>query len=461
MLFAIVAGLVFAAVIAAVKGGARFVGSLFLTLGLVSISWNAVRVGPFEPGDLLLLAAAVVLSFDALRRRRAPWMPVLMLGGAALIAASGLLTALAPPSPSALDGRTTFPDPYVIYGLHTLASDGNLVALGKFLVALVLLPLVVQLMEPSAGELRLFAGAWAVSALVSASVAILDASGFTHISASLLGYVTGGGRQAGLSIQPNHLAVALTIATPVILSWIRGTSPTLRILSLPALVVLAAGVLLTSSRGGFVALLAAAGLTIVLVPALRPSPRLLAVVLPLGGLAVLGLGATLLPELAAQSRLANGLGDLSDAQRAVLQAQAIADFVTSPFHGIGFNHVDEAHQVFLQLLAAGGVIGLIGYAMYWAGVVRAGVFARGIEPNIASMLLVSTICFLALNLVENQVTDRYLYVPAALIVGAAALRRRRAPEVSETRAPAVEGRYGVGGSARRADQRAALSHAAK
>ncbi|HEX6540023.1 MAG TPA: O-antigen ligase family protein [Candidatus Dormibacteraeota bacterium] len=420
----IIAALLVTTIGAAVKGGPRLVGSVFLVLGLVAISWNAVRVGPLEPGDALLLAAAFALALDALRRRRAPWMPALMLGGAALIAASGLLTALAPPSASYLSARTLFPNPYVIYGLHSLSSDGNLASLGKFLVALVLLPMMVQVMEPSRREVRVLAGAWAVSALISAGVAVLDASGHTHISASLLGYVPGGGRQAGLSIQPNHLAVALILATPVVLSWMRSTSSAVRLLSLPALLVLAAGVLLTSSRGGFVGLLIAAGLTIVLVPELRPSPRVLAVVLPLGCMALLGLGASLLPGLATQSRLASGLGDLSDAQRTILQAQAIADFSVSPIHGIGFDHVDEAHQVFLQLLAAGGVIGLLGYLTYWIGVLRTGLLARRVDPNIASVLLVSSLCFLALNLVENQVTDRYLYVPAALIAGLAALRRR-------------------------------------
>lgn len=430
MLVLLIAALLLTTFVAVLKGGPRLAGAAFLVLGLVAVSWNAVRVGPLEPGDALLLAAAFALALDALRRRRAPWMPALMLGGAALIAASGLLTALAPPSASYLGARTLFPNPYVVYGLHSLTSDGNLVSLGKFLVALVLLPMMVQVLEPSSREVRVLAGAWAISALVSAGVAVLDATGHTHISASLLGYVPGGGRQAGLSIQPNHLAVALILATPVVLSWLRSTSRAVRFVSVPALLVLAAGVLLTSSRGGFVGLLIAAGLTIVLVPELRPSPRVLAVVLPLGCMALLGLGASLLPELATQSRLAGGLADLSNAQRAILQAQAIADFSVSPIHGIGFDHVDEAHQVFLQLLAAGGVIGLLGYATYWIGVLRTALLARRVDPNIASALLVSSLCFLALNLVENQVTDRYLYVPAALIVGLAALRRRA--EVSTT-----------------------------
>lgn len=423
---ALVAALLVATIVAAVRGGPRLVGAVFLVLALGAISWNAVHIGPLEPGDALLLVAAFALAIDALRRRRAPWMPALMLCGAGLIAASALLTALAPPSASYLSGRVSFPNPYVIYGLHSLTSDGDLVSLGKFLVALLLLPMIVQVMEPSRREIRVLAGAWAFSALISAGVAILDASGHTHISADLLGYVPGGGRQAGLSIQPNHLAVALILTTPVVLSWVRSASRVMRLVALPALLVLAAGVLLTSSRGGFVGLLIAAGLTIILVPELRPSPRVLAVVLPLGGMALLGLGASLLPELATQSRLAAGLGDLSDAQRALLQTQAIADFSVSPIHGIGFDHVDEAHQVFLQLLAAGGVIGLLGYATYWIGVLRTGLFARRLDPNIASVLLVSSLCFLALNLVENQVTDRYVYVPAALIVGLAALRRRAA-----------------------------------
>ncbi|MBV8528832.1 MAG: O-antigen ligase family protein [Candidatus Dormibacteraeota bacterium] len=418
-------GLVGAAlVLATVRGGVRIAGALLLGLGLVTVSWNAVRIGPFQPGDLFLLGAAVLLFFEGLRHRRAPWLPALMLTGAALIAASCLLTALGPPSPSYLSGRVLFVNPYVQYGLHTLTSGNNLVQGAQFLIALVLLPVVVQLLQPTSHEVRWLAAMWAMSALLSAIVAIGDATGISHVSRDLLGYVVGGGRYAGLSIQPNHLAVALILVTPVVLSWVASTSKAMRVVSVPAMLVLFGGVLLTGSRGGLVGMLLAAGLTIVLVPELRPPPRVLAVVLPVLGLVALGVGASVLADIATQSRLAAGLGDLSDAQRSVLQSQAIADFSLSPLHGIGFDHIDEAHQVFLQLLAAGGVIGLAGYGLYWIGVLRAGVFARRFEPALASVLLVSAVSFLAISLVENQVTDRYLYVPAALIVGLAAVRRR-------------------------------------
>lgn len=412
-----------ALVFATIKGGVRMAGALLLGLGLITVSWNAVRIGPFEPGDLFLLGAAILLFFEGLRHRHAPWLPALMLLGGALIATSCLLTALNPPLASYLSGRVQFVNPYVVYGLHSLTTGNNLVQGAQFLIALVLLPVVVQLLRPTSREVRWLAGMWALSALLSASVAIGDATGFSHVSSDLLGYVVGGGRYAGLSIQPNHLAVALILVTPVVLGWVASRSTALRVLSVPAVLVLFAGVLLTGSRGGLVGMLLAAGLTIVLVPALRPSPRVLAVVLPVLGLVVLGVGASVLADIANQSRLAAGLGDLSDAQRSVLQSQAIADFSLNPLHGIGFDHIDEAHQVFLQLLAAGGVTGLAGYGLYWIGVLRAGFFARRFEPGLASVLLVSAVSFLAISLVENQVTDRYLYVPAALLVGLAAVRR--------------------------------------
>ena len=451
-LAALCSGLLFAAA----HGGLRAVALSLLGCGFIAVTWNAVRVGPLEPADAFLLAACAVLFVDSLRRRNGPWMPLILVAGAALIVLSGIFTALNPPSLAYLGARTVFdnPDlnnPYIIDGLHAASSSGNLTELAKFLVALIVLPVAVQILRPSAAEARGLAAAWAISALISGAIAVSDAAGVTHVSAALLGYVPGDGRQAGLSVQPNHLAMALVLATPVVLSWLRAKAWPVRVVALPAILVLCLGELFTGSRGGLIGVLLAAVLTFALVPGLRPSPRALVVMVPAFCLVLLVAGLTVLSGAGTVSRLGAISGDLSDAQRSLAQAQAIMDIGVSPLHGIGFDHIAEAHQELLQLLAAGGVIGLVGYVVYWIGAIRTGFIARRGDPNLASVLLVAMVCFLVVSLVENQVTDRYLYVPVALAVALAApvraqerARRKALKAIAEPESLPISLRNGAG-----------------
>lgn len=129
------------------------------------------------------------------------------------------------------------------------------------------------------------------------------------------------------------------------------------------------------------------------------------------------------------------LGAASNAVHGLYLQQGLLDIQQSPIYGIGFDHLTEATEVHLQLLAAGGLLGLVGYLVYWFTVVRAGVAARHVDPALATALLVSVLTFLVLNFVENQVADTYLYIPAALLVSLAAL-----PRVVPARETTVPGR---------------------
>jgi hypothetical protein len=122
-------------------------------------------------------------------------------------------------------------------------------------------------------------------------------------------------------------------------------------------------------------------------------------------------------------RLAGGLsGAESDVVRSLAQRQALLDIQQSPIYGIGFDHLTEATEVHLQLLASGGVIALAGYLIYWATALRAGFTARYVDPELASALTASALSFLVLNFIENQVADAYLYVPVAILTGLAVRR---------------------------------------
>ena len=74
----------------------------------------------------------------------------------------------------------------------------------------------------------------------------------------------------------------------------------------------------------------------------------------------------------------------------------------------------DAHSIYLQILAAGGLLLASGMVLFWFGLVRAGWRLRHVDP-IAMFLVASVVVWLAVGLVENQLTDRYIYFPVAAI----------------------------------------------
>jgi hypothetical protein len=410
------------------KGLLRRLGLVLLTLSFTSISWNAVRVGGFEPGQILLALAVAVLSLDALQTRRSPFhVPFGMVMGAGLILLAGLLSAILPVSGAYINSRFVLSTPGVLFGNATLGGD-NLTQLGKFEIALIGVILAVLLLSPTIAEARRLAGAWSISALVNAAVAASDASGHTSISAHLLGYIDISGRQAGLTEQANHLAVAMSIVVPVVLFWLlHGRSP-IKVAAVLALGLIAYGSLLAGSRGGFVGVLLGAVLFVLLTARVRLGALWFGIPLLLVAAYVAVIAfPSVLSTVAADVRLIGDSGSLSDIGRSLVAQQALLDLQQSPLWGIGFDHLSEAHEVHLQLLAAGGFMALVGYIAYWATVLRRAYVARLVDPALGSALLASVLTFLALNFVENQVADTYLYVPAALLVSLAAMHRQTLP----------------------------------
>ena len=240
--------------------GLRRLTLAFLTLSFVTISWNGVYIGGFQPGDLILApttAAAVVYLCQARQGFR---IPKGLFAGAALIGLAGVLSALFPPAQQYLNSRYSAPT------LGIVATSGDLTQLFKFEIALVVIVVIVGLLHPTTEEMQRLANAWAISALLSASVAITDAAHVTHISQSILGYVDTSGRQSGLSAQENHLALALLLAAPVIVGSLARPSIRAKTVGACALAVLTDGMLLSGSRGGFVVLVFGLGLASLLAP---------------------------------------------------------------------------------------------------------------------------------------------------------------------------------------------------
>lgn len=317
-------------------------------------------------------------------------------------------------------------DPNVLFGTGQAVNGGNFTELAKFEVALVAVPLAVAFLRPSASEAKALASAWAISAILNAAAAVGDASGHTSISATLLGYTGLSGRQAGLTEQANNLGAALALTTPVVLYWLSSHKALIKAAGVLTLALFAYSSLLVGSRGDFLALCLAAGLYVLLIGRLQRAVLLLLLLTSTAAVVLIAF-PWVLSIIATDIRLAGQLGAASDAAHATALQQGLSDFQQSPIYGIGFDHLIGASEVHLQLLAAGGITALCGYLVYWATVLKQGYIARQIAPRLASALFATAITFMFLNLVENEVADRYLYIPAAIAVSLVAWQANSVP----------------------------------
>jgi O-antigen ligase len=121
----------------------------------------------------------------------------------------------------------------------------------------------------------------------------------------------------------------------------------------------------------------------------------------------------------------SGGGDPFEAQRSNksrlgLLEQGWADFQRYPLFGAGVRHISEAHNIYLQLLAAGGVVLAVGFGAYFFFMFRDCWLLTRVGFNLPRFLMISIATWLMLGLIENEIVDRELYFTvgcvAALVV---------------------------------------------
>jgi O-antigen ligase len=292
-----------------------------------------------------------------------------------------------------------------------------------WMVALVVVPVVVIACTGLDARVpQLLVGAFTAGVCVSATVAILDVVGLTSFGQSL-GTAGVTARQAGLSTHSNMLGFSCVIAIPFAVYFL--TAKRHRWLSGIALVLLLGGVLLSGSRA------AQAGSALVLLMALLVAPNKKAAVrdasIVLGIAAVLG-GALVqiksgnifdnLLRFGSSSTTAAG----ADEERTMLFNQAVKDFWDFPVAGVGMKSIVNAHNIYLQLLSAGGLVLTVAVLAYWICVLHAGYVSAKSGNLLARYLSVSVIAWLTLGLVSTQITDRFLYYSIGCIAALSVYR---------------------------------------
>jgi hypothetical protein len=381
-----------------------------------TLTWNGWFVGPVRPGDVLILVALIcfVMSDPNGGLRTPPWW-VKQVG--VLVFVVAIANVAFPPDAVYLSHRVVLN----ALGVPSVSTKGSLAAANigvavKFVIAVVAIPMAFTgAAIADRRSVRWLAVSFVTGSALSGTAAFLDYIGIPA-SKIVTGIPNVHGRQLGFSDHPNFLAAGLVLGVPFALWLLTSTNRRDRLLGLTTIPGLFLGVYASGSRGGAVCVVLAMGLGVLLIPKLRRY----AVSIALGGVVVIGLVIAAVPSLGAAvlrvTRLSGGVATQgSDVVRAAVGAQGLRDFRHSPIKGIGLQVSTEASQVYIQELAAGGLLLFAAMSIYAVGGMIAA--ARLIRRyDLAAALLAALLVTLALNIFEADLTDRFYYVPAAILV---------------------------------------------
>ncbi len=394
-------------------------GCLALSIPLLCL--NALRVShSLSFGDPLLVLAG---GFVALRylclglpRGAVPvWLPVSF----AAILVAGLVAAFR--------GNT----------------GANLLPMVEFAGTLFALPVIALVLIDTPRRLEIVVEGWLFAASISALAGAADLALHLHIGLDLTGldFVTYTHRATGLTLHPNHLGLVSAMALPVALvRAIRPVSPgaglgsTLR--NLGYVLAFAVGILVSGSRVGLIG----AGAALVAIPLLQDSRRRAG---PLLALPILIVG--LLGLVVLDSRLAASLGivtgsrltgaaagtSISNDYRIRAYTAGLRQVAHNPIVGEGFNVARVAHDIYIQLLQAGGIIALGAFLLVVTGAFRV---RREIDrrpqrvpsSDLAVAFNAALVAWLVNGVLQNQLYDRYLYIPLGLLLALREMNRKLA-----------------------------------
>lgn len=408
----------------------RRLGIGAFVLVVLTTCWNGVKVhvggSAVAPYDLMLLVAFGFAVLAAAMAQSLSLIPRWLFGSAAIFAVAAAIAAIFPPSPTYTASSVLLVDRYLPAG--TIDPRSGLGNFARLEIAVFLLPATaVLLLRGSRHMTRRMADVFALSALVSATVAVLDGFAHTGISQALVGVPQAAGRQAGLMNRPNDLALASALALPVTLLWFSGDRRS-RILGLIGSAILLAGVYVSGSRGGFIIVPIIVLLTAYGVPRLRRVIRRLLV--PLVAAAIIAMpvvGHHLLTKVEAQGRLTamSQTAASSDSERLALLKQGFRDIGAKPIAGVGLSSINDAHDIYVEVLASTGLIGGLAFVLLIGGVFGRFSTAASIERSLAVVLGAQIVAWLIIGTVENEIISSYTYVPPALLIGLAATKPRR------------------------------------
>ena len=390
---------------------------------VLTITWNGIRIGGGAVGNAFMAIAFASVVAHLILARRSLLLPPWLLVAASGFLLAGLVTLVFPTNLElanrAVVQQETLLGPYPPY----LPARSDIGSLFKFELALVIVPLVVVVAASSARKCARLLDLWALGSVINALAGVLDYAGL-HVAP----YAIEANRSSGLTIHPNYLALSSVLAIPAAMLWF-GRSRRWNVAAAAGLCVLLGGVYASGSRDGIVAAAIAIVTTAVAVPRLR---RIGLLALP-----VLGVGLVFVATYTNVGRhvihqLRLGAGDTSaagsDYERGADARLALTQIGARPVAGVGFSVITDAHVIYLQVLAAGGVIALISFLTYLGGLGACARRAwRSAPRDLVAAVVVTIAVWLVNGVFDNQVADKYLYVVPGILIALARLQVRWQP----------------------------------
>jgi hypothetical protein len=376
-----------------------YIGVGILSAGAFTVSWGAV--GPISDLCLILAFGIALLHvfFGELRFTVPAWIWIAPLGLFICIIGRWLL-----PVPEDILAIRYIPSPFV---------PDNVTKGAIWMVALVLVPLTIiawSAIEPRTP--RWVMGSFIGGITLSAAISITDLLKVTHIATSL-GYASNNSRQTGLTDHPNTLGFTCAIAIPIAMYFMARRGRLTWVASRLAFVVLLGGVVASGSRGTQLATPIIILATLLSAPERRAALKNVVITLAVSMSALFVLVEMLASDVLADlfrftEARSTGASD-SDAERAILLNQALNDVQSYPVFGLGLRHIAEAHSIYIQIIAAGGFV--LGCTMlaYWIALISSCWRLRETGSHLAACLLISIFTWLGLGVIENPLTDRFLY----------------------------------------------------
>ncbi len=373
--------------------GIERTGTAIVLLAMFFAPMNDVRPVPgltFVTMSDLLFALGFPLLVPTMLRRTVR-VPPLFLLGAGLIVVMGLIASVLSP---------------------TAALSLN--HMSRLLVAGLGLPLAFVVWQPERPVIRQLAWAYLLGATVSTLAAVVQ------------GPFAGTGRYLGLTTHPNFFGLTCLLAIALAPFLLR-RDKTPWALGL-AVLICGYGIWISGSRAALLVVI----LLGVAYPVLESSAKALYAMLA-AGTAVLALRNVLLGNNADNALgrlLGSGTADASDVAREEALKLALDRFTAHPLAGNGFAEAMEAHNIYLQIAVAVGVIGTLGYLMIFASMLLPLVTGSGTLRRLAYPAL----AYALVGLITNSLWDRFIWSVLALSLLGASLAHR-SPAHGEPRSP--------------------------
>lgn len=370
-----------------------------LVLSLAGRGATADRTGVLERAATPVVVAAMFFApLNDVRPMSA--VSVVTMTDALLVVGFGLL------APVLLTRKLTLPKSYVIgwalllpAGLVASALAVNpttsFINFARLITAALVLPVAFVWWRPRRRVVVWLASAYVVGAAVSVVAAVIE------------GPVGAESRHDGLTTHSNFLGHTAVIAVCLAIFVLSQQPVHRRWIFYGLILVCGYGVWISGSRASFVALVIVA----VLYPLIERSMFAAGGVLFGGAVTLLfwsqlaSSGDSALRRLIGTSHSAT-----SDQHRRASMEAALDDFLARPFTGNGFEHALVPHNIYLQLAATAGIIGLLGFLFIITALVAPLFTAHRLNHRLAYPAM----AYLVIGALDKNLWDRFIWVGVLL-----------------------------------------------